>query len=361
MKETLDPLLAIREKIDKIDKAIYQLIKERAEVAQEVAIIKQASQPDAVYYRPEREAQILRLVMEKNDSLLSDRSVAQIFRDIMTACLALQKPQTIGYLGPKGTFSQIAAEKHFGKDINSKACSSIEDIFRDVETEQVHYGVVPIENTTEGTVNLTLDAFLSYDVQICGEIELPIHHQLMTQTGNTQIDCIYSHQQSLAQCRQWISQNHPTAKLIAVESNGEAAKLASLEDSSAAIASELAAEVYDLDIIAENIEDHRQNTTRFLILGKQAVPLSGQDKTSLLISTPHAPGSLHKLLRPFTDNDINMTLIESRPYRHRNWSYLFFIDIEGHQSDDKIKKAIRELGEMSVMMSCLGSYPQAVV
>ena len=353
-------LAKVRTQIDCIDKQVYALIKQRGELAAEVAKIKQKN-PHALYYRPEREAQILRKIMAENDSLLSDRAMAQIFRDIMTACLALQKNLTIAYLGPQGTFCQMATEQHFGKAIVSQAVPSIDDVFQLVESKQVHYGVVPVENSSEGMVNITLDSFLNSSVQIIGEIELRINHQFMRhKNAPEEVTKIFSHQQSFAQCHSWLKRHYANVELVEVSSNSEAALKASQDPLTAAISSELSAELYELNILQHNIEDHRLNSTRFIILGQQSPPPSGNDKTSLVISTPHKPGSLLSLLQPFENNAINMTMIESRPYRQRNWSYLFFIDIEGHQQDESVKKALSELAQMSVMMTILGSYPKAI-
>jgi chorismate mutase/prephenate dehydratase len=361
MKETIEQQLKkIRIEIDAIDDEVLRLIKSRAEVASKVAKIKQQDS-NATYYRPEREAQVLTSIMEKNDSLLPDKAVAQIFRDIMTACLALQKPLTIGYLGPQGTFTQMAAEKHFGKAAGFEAIEGINEVFHQVESKQIHYGVVPIENSSEGMVNLTLDSFLNSSVQICGEIELRVNHQfLRNKNANKTVKRIYSHQQSLAQCRQWITKHHPQAELREVSSNGLAAKMAAEDKDSAAISSQRAADQYALEVIAQDIEDSRHNTTRFIILGTGITAPSGNDKTSILISSPHKPGGLVQILMPFEKNKISMTMIESRPYKHRNWSYLFFIDIEGHQQEKHVKKALEELAQMSIMMNILGSYPKAL-
>lgn len=356
-------LQEIRKKIDGIDKAIYQLLKDRAQVAVEVAQIKkQSEQEPVIYYRPEREAQILRRIMADNDSLLSDRAVAQVFRDIMTACLAVQKQLNVAYLGPEGTFSQMATEAHFGRAITATPVDSIERVFREVEAGNADYGIVPIENSTEGIVNITLDGFLNSCLQICGEIEIPIHQNLMrAQNATVSITKVYSHQQSLGQCRKWLTEHLPQAEIIAVKSNGLAAQMASQELDSAAIGAAIAAEKYELDIVTPNIEDNSQNTTRFLIIGQQVALPSGNDKTSLLIPSPHIPGSLYNLLKPFADRGINLSLLESRPYRHRNWSYVFFMDLLGHKDDENIKAALAELAEMSVMVTVLGSYPRAVI
>ncbi|MDI9818138.1 MULTISPECIES: prephenate dehydratase [unclassified Legionella] len=349
----------IRAQIDKIDKEFFNLLRQRAALATEIAKIKQQQQTP-VYYRPEREAQILRTIVANNDSLLPDREVARIFRDIMTACLALQQPLSIAYLGPEGTFTQQAVAKHFGESVNLVSELSIPQVFRQVESGNVHYGVVPIENSSEGMVNVTLDNLLNSEIQICGEISLRIRHHLARIAPEKPLSVIYAHQQTLSQCQYWLAMHYPKVELKEVTSNGLAAQLASMNPESAAICGDKAVEIYKLQKSYQHIEDHPNNTTRFIILGKQLPAPSGNDKTSLIISTPHQPGSLLQLLAPFEKHQINMTLIESRPYRHRNWSYLFFIDIEGHQSEPHIQAALNELTSMSVMMTLLGSYPQSM-
>lgn len=360
MSDSKLDLAKVRRQIDDIDKQIYHLISQRGNIAKQVGEIKK-QHDDPIFYRPEREAQVLRRITEDNDSVLDDHSVAQIFRDIMTACLAVQKKMTIAYLGPQGTFSQQAAEKHFGRAVTKLSSPTIDRVFREVKAGNAHYGVVPIENSTNGIVNLTLDALMESSLTICGEIEIPIHqHLLSQQPDKTQITKIYSHEQSLAQCRDWLDSSMPNVERIAVSSNGEAARLATLEPTAAAIAGDIAADTYELGKVTQNIENNPQNTTRFLIIGKQKTASSGRDKTSLLIATPHSPGSLIDLIQPFTENNINLTLIESRPYQQRNWSYLFFIDIEGHHDDDDVQKALALLGSKPIMLTVLGSYPRAL-
>lgn len=360
-------LTECRQTIDKIDREIYQLLSQRADVAVRVGELKQsiATETDADnYYRPDREAQVLRNLVENNRSVIPDAALTQIFRDIMSTCLALQKPLTVAFLGPVGTFSHLAVEKHFGKTINFLPAETITRIFREVEAGNAHLGVVPIENSTEGVINTTLDALVASSLQVCSEIQLPIHHCLLRHPADTaqEIRRVYAHPQALAQCRQWLDNHLPLAERIPVNSNGEAAKNLNekKEPGSAAIASEVAAELYQLTIHTRHIEDNPQNTTRFLVIGKLNPGPTGKDKTSLLISSPHTPGTLFNLLQPFAKREINLTLIESRPYHQRNWSYLFFIDIEGHQQDEKVQQALAELSNASIMLTILGSYPRAV-
>lgn len=351
-------LLAIRKKIDALDAQFLQLLTERARLAAEVATLK-AKQENPVYYRAEREAQVLRSIVERNQSLLDDREVERIFRDIMTACLALQKPLNIAFLGPEGTFSQQAAVKHFGEGATLSACSSIKALFHAVSTEQANYGVVPIENSTEGMVHQTMDQLVSSEVHICGEINLRIQQHFASLDTTTAIERIYSHQQSLAQCKEWLVEHYPGINTIELSSNAQAAQAAAKDPASAAICGRLAAMQYGLHLRNRCIEDYKNNTTRFIIIGRNAPQPSGKDKTSLIISSPHQAGSLSKILHVFDKHHLNMTLIESRPYRHRNWTYIFFIDFEGHKDEPKVQQALEDLVQSSVMMTLLGSYPQA--
>ena len=357
-----DRLDAIRTRIDAVDAEIQKLISERASLAQEVAQIKQAEQgdDDVVFYRPEREAQVLRKVMERNDGPLSDEEVARLFREIMSACLALEQPLSVAFLGPEGTFTQAAALKHFGHSVRTRPMAAIDEVFREVEAGSAHFGVVPVENSTEGVINHTLDMFMRSSLTICGEVELRIHHHLIGRERDN-IRKIYSHQQSLAQCREWLDAHLPEVERVAVSSNAEAVRRAAREEGTAAIAGETAAEIYAVPVLEAKIEDNPDNTTRFLVIGTQSVPASGDDKTSLLVSTPNRPGALYRLLSPFERNGISMSRIESRPSRLANWEYVFFIDINGHVQDEPVIKALETLKTDSPMFKVLGSYPKAVL
>jgi chorismate mutase/prephenate dehydratase len=352
----------IRDRIDAMDQQIHELLNRRAEAAMEVARIKLAADPNAVFYRPEREAQVLRQVKERNMGPLEDEEVARLFREIMSACLALERPLRVAFLGPAGTFTQAAALKHFGHSVRTEPMSSISDVFQEVETEAADYGVVPVENSTEGVVNHTLDMFLKSPLQICGEVSLRIHHNLL---GRAQpldaLQVVYSHQQSLAQCRGWLDRHLPYVERVAVGSNAEAARLAREADNAAAIASSMAAELYGLDTLAANIEDEPGNTTRFLVIGRHGTMPSGDDKTSLLLSTRNEAGGLYHMLKPLADHGISMSRIESRPSRRGNWDYVFFIDVLGHRDDPHLQLALAELRAGAGMFKDLGSYPQAVL
>ena len=364
----------LRDEIDSVDQQIQQLVNKRAQCAQKVADVKEHfSKPgeSVVFYRPEREAQVLRRVMERNQGPLPAEGVARLFREIMSQCLALEEPMKIAYLGPEGTFTQQAALKHFGHAVQCESQGSIADVFREVEAGGANFGVVPVENSTEGVITHTLDSFVGSNLHICGEVALRIHHHFLLKKEVLKEEWIegavakptkvYSHAQSLAQCRQWLDANWPGIERIAVSSNAEAARRAQEEEGAAAIASEAAAELYDLNIATANIEDMPDNTTRFLIIGKQATDISGDDKTSLLIASKNKPGALYHLLAPFHEEGVSLTRIETRPSKSGTWNYMFFIDLEGHQNEEKVKKAMALVQQQCTDFKCLGSYPKAVL
>ena len=352
----------IRERIDAFDRQIQDLLNARASAAQEVARIKLASDGDTVFYRPEREAQVLRTVKARNQGPLGDEAIARLFREIMSECLALELPLDVGFLGPEGTFTQAAALKHFGHAVGTVPMAAISDVFQEVESGACHYGVVPVENSSEGVVSHTLDMFLNSPLQICGEVTMRIHHNLLSASDDLgTLKMVYSHQQSLAQCRGWLDRHLPFVERVPVGSNAEAAKRAMSDEAVAAIAGEMAAELYDLKVLVPNIEDDPGNTTRFLVVGRQAVPPSGDDKTSLLMSTRNEAGGLHRLLAPLAEHGISMTRIESRPSRRGNWDYVFFVDINGHRDDEQVAQALRVLQAQAGMFKVLGSYPKAVL
>ena len=355
-------LKSIRLRIDEIDSQLHNLISERAEAAQEVARIKLRANPQAERYRPEREAEVLRKVKERNQGPLQGEEVARLFREIMSACLALEQPLDVAFLGPDGTFTQAAALKHFGHSVRTHSLNSIADIFRDVEAGACQYGVVPVENSTEGVISHTLDSFLNSPLRICGEVSLRINHQLLSLEERIEgVSKVYSHAQSLAQCRGWLDRHLSQAERVAVGSNAEAARLATEQGGSAAIAGEAAGEIYRLNQLASNIEDEPGNTTRFLVIGKQDAASSGGDKTTILFSTRNKAGGLHAMLTPFAEHGISMTRIESRPSRRGRWDYVFFIDVEGHKSDPDLSKALDKIEQAATQFKVLGSYPKAVL
>ncbi|AGA90099.1 chorismate mutase, clade 2 [Thioflavicoccus mobilis 8321] len=354
-------LAQIRDRIDAIDHQLMDLITERAVCARKIAKIKIAA-GDWQFYRPEREAQILRRIKAENPGPLGDEEMTRLFREIMSACLALEQPLTVAYLGPAGTFTQTAALKHFGRSVKTVPLGTIPEIFREVEAGSVHYGVVPVENSTEGVVSHTLDSFVASPLFICGEVCVRIHHFLLSrETTLSAVNAVYSHQQSLAQCRGWLDRNLPQAERIPVASNAEAARLVAERPGTAAIASEAAAEIYALDILAKRIEDEPDNTTRFLIIGRADAPMSGDDKTSLLLACRNEAGGLHAMLTPLVDHDISMTRIESRPSRRGVWDYVFFVDIMGHRENPAVLAALEHLKRETLFVKVLGSYPEAVL
>ncbi|HEX2494915.1 MAG TPA: prephenate dehydratase [Steroidobacter sp.] len=358
-------LAANRERIDGIDQQIQELLNERARVAQQVGASKTAQGlATADFYRPEREAQVLRSAIERNKGPLRNEEIARLFREIMSACLAQQEPLKVAFLGPEGTFSQQAVLKHFGHSVRALPLATISEVFEEVQAAHADFGVAPIENSTEGTVNNTLDMFLSSPLKICGEVELRIHQHLMgAMRGLEGIKRVCSHQQSLAQCRHWLNEHLPEVERVPVSSNAEAARRARDEDGTAAIGGQAAAEVYGLNIIVPEIEDSQDNTTRFLVIGRKLFSASGKDKTTLLLSVgdAQAPGALFRLLEPFARNSISMTRIESRPSRRRKWDYVFFIDVLGHAEEAPLKQALEELKERASLFRILGSYPAAVL
>ena len=355
-------LKALRERIDEIDEQLLTLFNQRAECAIEVAAVKKRDlQPDQQvdFFRPEREAQVIKHIKQLNQGPLSDNEVARLIREVMSACLALEQPLKIAYLGPEGTFTQTAALKHFGHSVDTVALSCIPDVFAEVQSGHADFGLVPVENSTEGVVSHTLDMFISSDLKVCGEVEIRIHHQLANLTQNPEdVQKIYSHQQSLAQCRNWLDLNYPNVESIPVSSNAEAARLASEDKHAAAICGEQAVEIFGLKVCHKNIEDLADNTTRFMVIGDMEVAPSGNDKTSLLLSAHNKPGSLLALLKPLASHSISMNKIESRPSPNRLWEYVFFIDIDGHQQDEEVAMALDELKQQAALFRILGSYPK---
>ena len=360
-KEKDTTLGEVRQKIDALDAQIQILISDRARLAWAVRETKGALDNAVDYYRPEREAQVLRGVRERNEGPISDAEMLRLFREIMSVCLAQQEPLKIAYLGPEGTFTQQAVSRHFGHSVQALGVSSIDDVFAQVETTDADFGVVPVENSSQGIVSHTLDRFVDSDLKICGEIEMAIHHNLLSQAKSLAgIERVYSHQQSLSQCKTWIRQHLPTAECIAVSSNAEAARRVRHSPDAAAISSRSAADIYGVPILFARIEDQPDNATRFLVIGRQLLVPSGDDKTSLLLAGDEGPGALHSLLSPLARHSLNMSRIESRPACAASWSYVFFIDVEGHAETEPLKSALAEMQASSGLTRVLGSYPKAV-
>ena len=354
-------LAGVRTEIDRIDGELLNLLNQRARCAQRVGEIKAKHGEAGHIYRPEREAQVLRRLQDANAGPLPNENITFFFREVMSACLSLEEPLGIAFLGPLGTFSESAATKHFGHAARLLPLTSIDDVFREVESGHAHYAVVPVENSTEGAVGRTMDLLLSTPLKICGEVVLRIHQNLLSrETDFDQITKVYSHAQSLAQCHEWLNRMLPNAQRISVGSNAQAAQKAAEEAGVAAIAGEAAAARYDLPKLVANIEDEPNNTTRFLVLGKHDAGPSGRDKTSLIMSAPNRTGALHELLLPLSTAGVSMCRLESRPARNALWEYVFYVDIEGHRDDPAVKAALEKLAGSAAYLKTLGSYPAAV-
>lgn len=357
-------LAAARARIDAVDEQIQRLLNERAHLARRVGTTKARASDTVAFYRPEREAQVLRAVRARNRGPLRDEELVRLFREIMSACLAQQEPLKVAYLGPEATFCQAAVLTHFGHSVRALPLASIDEVFHEVESAAADFGVVPIENSAEGTVNHTLDRFLASPLTICGEVELRVHQHLMgTMSAPGRILRVCSHPHSFAQCRIWLQEHLPQIELICTSSNGEAARRARDERGTAAIAGETAAEVYGLKMLARQIEDRADNATRFLVLGRVLLAPSGQDRTTLLVSVGHTdtPGALCRLLEPLTRHRVSMTRIESRPSHRRKWDYVFFIDVDGHAEEAHVARALASLKRRASLFRLLGSYPRAVL
>jgi len=354
-----DGLKQLRAQIDRLDDELLKLVNQRAGLAQQIGHLKD----NEAVLRPEREAQVLQRVQDNNTGPLSKQAVAQLFTEIMSQCRALEAPLSVAYLGPDGTFSEAAALKRFGSAVKGKPCGSFDEVFRAVESGNANYGVVPVENSSEGMIGHNLDLLLQTEkAKVCGEVMLSVHQCLMSyQPDKAFIKHVYSHPQSLGQCQDWLNANLPNAERIPVFSNAVAARMATERThDSAAIAGKNAAELYGVPVIDENIEDDPRNTTRFLVIGSQDVAPSGRDKTSLVMSAANCPGAVHDLLAPLARHGVSMTKLESRPARSGLWEYVFFLDIEGHQSDTKVAAALAELKQVAAFVKVLGSYPVAV-
>jgi chorismate mutase/prephenate dehydratase len=361
MTDKKSSLSDVRQRIDSIDQQIQQLISERAGWAQEVARVKGEGLSAIDYYRPEREAHVLRMVVDRNNGPLTDTEMVRLFREIMSSCLAQEDPLKVGFLGPEGTFSEQAVRKHFGHAAYGLPLGSIEEVFQEVAAGHADFGVVPVENSGQGMIQVTLDMFLTSEATICGEVELRVHQCLHSLNGRLEdIKRVYAHAQSLQQCKTWLRINLPNVECIAVGSNAEAARLARHADDAGAIAGETAGRVYGLKTVAQAIEDRADNTTRFLVIGRSLFPPSGNDRTSLLITVNDKPGALYHVLKPFAEHDISLNRIESRPAHSGKWQYAFFIDISGHINDEPMQAAMKEMGDAAAQVRVLGSYPVAL-
>lgn len=355
-EQKLQPL---REKIDAIDAQLIDLLNQRARLAQEVGHVK--AETDAPVFRPEREAQVLQKVADRNAGPLLCVDLQAIFREVMSACRALEKRISVAYLGPEGTFSEQAVFHQFGHAVLGSPCASIDQVFRDVEADTAHFGVVPIENSSEGVINRTLDLLLQTTLTISAEISIPIRHSLMTKSGKMDgVTRICAHPQALAQCDAWLKQNYPNIVSDVVSSNAQAALMAGESAIVAAIASDIAAQTYALQIVAAHIQDDPHNRTRFAVIGRLQTLPSGRDQTSIVLSVPNQPGAVYKLLAPLAQHGVSMTRFESRPARMGAWDYYFYVDIEGHAQDAKVVQALQELKANAAFYKLLGSYPASL-
>ena len=352
MKDKLQPL---RSKIDELDAKLVQLLNERTKLVLQIGKIKEASGEEV--YAPEREEAVLRRVAEKNQGPLTEDSLRAIYREVMSSALALEKPLVIAYLGPQATYSHMAAVKKFGASLRYEPLPNITDVFTEIAKGRADYGVVPIENSTEGAVTHTYDMFVDSELKVCAQIVLPIRHNLMAACPRDQIKKIYSVAQVLAQCRQWLQLNMAHAELIEVSSSTRAAEIAKTEPNAGALASSLAAELYGLTIHDANIQDSSENVTRFLVIGRKYPPRTGNDKTSIMYAVQDRVGALHDTIASFKKFKINMTKIESRPSKKKAWEYYFFVDFNGHCDDARVKKALAELAKHTMFVKILGSYP----
>jgi len=358
MKEK-EKIQSLRQQIETVDDEILKLLNHRAQIVQEVGKVKSELKMD--YYSPRREEEILKRLEALGSGPFPRWAIPSVFREIISACRALEAKLTVAFLGPSATFSHMACIQHFGSSIQVLPENTVQDVFEDVERGQADFAVVPIENSTEGPVSQTLDMFVKSEVKICGEILTKISHDLFSQSGRPEdVQKIYSHPQALGQCREWLRKNFPHVQLEEAGSTAKAAHIAVEDPTAAAIASALVAHLYGLKVVASQIEDNLNNYTRFLVLGRQSAERTGRDKTSILFSIPHAPGTLFRALQIFDEKGINLTKIESRPTKGKAWEYVFFVDVEGHAADLQISEALKKLKEHVLFVKILGSYPQSL-
>ncbi|MGA1842998.1 MAG: prephenate dehydratase [bacterium] len=348
----------LRKRIDAIDQGILRLLNDRAEVVKEVARVKRETNKE--YHDPTREEEILQRLQRQNPGNFPSMAIRPVFREIISACLSLEAPIRIAYLGPEATFTHMAVMKKFGSSAGLIPAKSVEAVFSEVERGRATYGVVPVENSSEGVVSHTLDMFVSSDLKICAEVMLEVHHNLLSRgTGLDEIEKVYSHPQAVAQSRAWLRDNLPNRQVIEVSSTARAAEMACQDATAAAIASELAANIYDLNIVRSRIEDMVHNYTRFLVIGKKPSTRTGRDKTSVIFSIKDRVGALYHMLKPFAKKGINLTKIESRPTKKQPWEYIFFVDLVGHEDDEKVRGALADLKDQCIFLKVLGSYPIA--
>ena len=353
-----DKLTVLRDKINAIDSEIIHLLNDRAKLVKNVGKIKQSN--NLPFYSPDRETKIYNMIDNLPSGDFPKKSLKIIFREIMSASIRLEEPLVISYLGPEATYTHQAAIERFGLSLHYTQEESIEDVFMDVEQDRADFGVVPIENSTEGVVNYTLDMFIDSTVNIVSEIVIDIKHNLLSKARTLEeIKSIYSHPNALGQCKGWLKKHLPNVSLFETSSTAKAAKIAEKDKTAAAIASLAASDIYGLNVLAKGIEDKINNITRFLIIGKNMPQRSGFDKTSFMFSIKDKVGALYQILKPFYDRGVNLTRIESRPSKQKNWSYIFYVDVDGHIEDEPVKDSINQLQDLTVFFKVLGSYPKS--
>jgi len=359
----MDEIWALRKEIDRIDEEILRLLNERISIAQRIGELKKNAGLDI--HAPEREREVFERLLKLNRELYGgkfpEEALFHVYREVMSACLSVEKPLRVAYLGPKATFTHQAALEYFGFSVQYMPVSTIRDVFNEVDLDRVDYGVVPVENTIEGVVNYTLDMFLEYDLKIVGEVVIPIRLHLLSNLSNLkEVKKVYSHRHALAQCRTWLDKNLPTAQIIETESTARACEIVLELEDAAAIASQVASYTYHLGILVENIQDSSNNFTRFLVIGKRSVKRTGKDKTSLILAVRNKPGDLYKTLESFYIYGVNLTKIESRPSKKKAWDYVFFVDLDGHMEDQSVRLALESLSKDNRIIKILGSYPKAL-
>ncbi len=346
-----------RKAIDKLDSQIVKLLNERTKHVLAIGEIKIKAGEEI--YAPHRERIVLQRICRKNAGPITNDSLRAIYREIMSSALSLEKSLTVAYLGPEATFTHQAAIRRFGTSLGYSPQKTVADVFTEVSKNRADYGVVPVENSTEGVVTHTLDMFVESDLKIVAQIVLPVQHCLLSKVKRSQIKKLYSHPQSLGQCRGWVQANLPRVEIIETSSNARSAEFAAKEKNSAAISGVLASEKYKVPVLEYDIQDNASNATRFLVLGRQCSPPTGNDRTSMMFSIVHRVGALYRALAPFRRFRINMTKIESRPSKRKAWEYFFFVDCDGHMNDRKVAKAIAMLSEHCSYAKVLGSYPNS--
>ncbi len=352
----MEDIKKLRKKIDEIDEEILDALNRRAEVVLEIAKIKRGT--NARFHVPDREKEVIERLRKLNRGPFPNDALKPLFREIMSASLSLEEPLKVAFLGPPATFTHLAGLRHFGSSASFVPFTSVRGIFEAADTGHADYGIVPIENSTEGIVSYTLDMFMDYDLKINAEVMLEVSHNLLSKSGDIKkIKKVYSHPQPVAQCRGWLEKNLPDVPVLDAASTSRAAEIASGQEDAAAIASELAARMYDLNFVERHIEDNRRNVTRFLVIAGESPPKSGRDKTSIMFSVKDRPGALYDILTPFKRAGINLTKIESRPSKRKAWEYIFFVDMEGHADDEAVSGAIEQMKEECLFLKILGSYP----